>query len=500
MAHTLNSIGTVYWRTDDYEKAIKTYSRANEIYKTLGEKVRYGMGLQNVGNVYVSKKSYDSARFFYNEALKIVREHGSEAQVAYILGNLGALHEELKDYDQALSYNLQALKIRRGLSQKRSLGADLIDIGHLYLIKKQYSQAERYLKEGLAIGQEMKAREILQDGYSYLSTLSAAKKDFKKAYDFNILSNQWKDSIYNEERIRQLNELQTKYETSEKDKQITLLAKENEVQAKEAQRQSTIKKAFIGGFLLVLMLAALVTYTYRQRIKNEKVIATKNDEIKEINFKRQLSELEMKALRAQINPHFLFNCMNSINRMILHGDTENASLYLTKFSTLVRLILENAEKTNVSLENELKLLESYIQLEALRFRGKIGYNISVADSIERESIYLPSMVLQPFVENAIWHGLSHKENDEKGMIHIDIKEEDDRLLCTIEDNGVGRETAQKLRDKSVLKKKSMGMKITEERLKLLSRERMEQLIRIVDLKDAMNRALGTRVEINIPIS
>jgi LytS/YehU family sensor histidine kinase len=192
--------------------------------------------------------------------------------------------------------------------------------------------------------------------------------------------------------------------------------------------------------------------------------------------------------------------MNSINRMILNGETEGASLYLTKFSKLMRLILENAEATTVSLENELALLKSYIQLEELRFKGKISYRISVDESIEPESTYLPSMVLQPFVENAIWHGLMHKERDEKGLITIDVREEDDRLLCTIEDNGVGREKAQQLREKSVLKSKSMGMKITEERLRLLSREGLEQLIRITDLKDTLDQALGTRVEINIPIS
>jgi LytS/YehU family sensor histidine kinase len=304
----------------------------------------------------------------------------------------------------------------------------------------------------------------------------------------------------NEESAKQLNELQTKYETAEKDKQIVVLAGEKEIQEKEIQRQATLKRAFIGGLIAVVLLAGLVVLILRQRLKNQKLLAAKNEEIKEVNFKQQLSELEMKALRAQINPHFLFNCMNSINRMILNGETEDASRYLTKFSKLVRLILENSETPTVSLENELAMLESYIQLEALRFKGKINYQIVLDEMIEPESTYLPSMVLQPFVENAIWHGLMHKENEEKGMITIGIKEEEDRLLCTIEDNGVGREKAQVLREKSVLKSKSMGMKITEERLRLLSKEQLEQLVRITDLKDAMDFALGTRVDISIPIS
>ena len=136
--------------------------------------------------------------------------------------------------------------------------------------------------------------------------------------------------------------------------------------------------------------------------------------MKESDFKRQASELEMKALRAQINPHFFFNCMNAINLMIRKGDSENACLYLSKFSKLVRLILENAEAAAVTLESEMALLESYIQLEELRFPGKINYSLSVDESIGIQNTYLPSMVLQPVIENAIWHGIVHKENDEKG--------------------------------------------------------------------------------------
>src|SRR5690606_34995339 len=114
--------------------------------------------------------------------------------------------------------------------------------------------------------------------------------------------------------------------------------------------------------------------------------------------------------------------------------------------------------------------------------------------------YIPSMVLQPFVENAIWHGLMHKKENEMGSIAIKIKEQNDRLLCTIEDNGVGRERAQELSEKSVLKKRSMGMKITRDRLKLLDQGNGEQLVRITDMKDMYENATGTRIEINIPVS
>ena len=261
-----------------------------------------------------------------------------------------------------------------------------------------------------------------------------------------------------------------------------------------------LNNVIIGGLILILICAGLFAYVFWQKLKTRKLLENKDNELKEVNYRQQMSELEMKALRAQINPHFLFNCMNSINRMILDGANEQASVYLAKFSKLMRLILENAETSTVSLQNELTLLESYIQLESLRFKGKIDYKITVDENIDRDATYLPSMVLQPFVENAIWHGLLHKSTPEKGIIEITVKEENNRLYCAIQDNGVGREKAREFAEQSMLKTKSLGVKITEDRLRLLSKDGWEKLINIIDLKDSWNGALGTRVEIFIPIA
>ncbi|MEO0333832.1 MAG: sensor histidine kinase, partial [Bacteroidota bacterium] len=144
------------------------------------------------------------------------------------------------------------------------------------------------------------------------------------------------------------------------------------------------------------------------------------------------------------------------------------------------------------------MLKSYLQLETLRFKEKLHYQLEVDDRIDQEITRLPSMVLQPFIENAIWHGLMPKNGD--GLIKISIQEEEGVLKCVIEDNGVGREQALSLTKSKVLKKKSLGLQITEDRLKLLSKERLKELIRITDLKDSMNRALGTRVDVLIPIT
>ena len=179
-------------------------------------------------------------------------------------------------------------------------------------------------------------------------------------------------------------------------------------------------------------------------------------------------------------------------------DHENASKYLTKFSKLIRLMLENSEHQKVSLQDELDMLKAYIELEIIRFKGKINYSIQLGKDLDSESILIPSMILQPFVENAIWHGLLPK--DKKGEIEIKIDEEEDHLKCSITDSGIGRKASMELKKDSKHKKKSMGIKITSDRLKLLTKEKVKEVINIIDLKDQNDNAMGTQVNILIPIS
>jgi LytS/YehU family sensor histidine kinase len=148
----------------------------------------------------------------------------------------------------------------------------------------------------------------------------------------------------------------------------------------------------------------------------------------------------------------------------------------------------------------MTLIESYIQLEGLRLPGRIAYSISVDKSIGTQSTYVPSMLLQPVVENAIWHGIAHRENESMGNISINVKQDNDQLLCTIEDNGVGRDRSRQLHDNSVINHRALGMKITEERLRIRNRKHNGQCIEITDLKDNHNDAVGTRVILYIPIA
>ena len=212
-------------------------------------------------------------------------------------------------------------------------------------------------------------------------------------------------------------------------------------------------------------------------------------------LKQKATELEMQALRSQMNPHFIFNCLSSINRFILKNESETASDYLTKFSRLIRMVLNNSVNPLIPLEEELEMLRLYLELERLRFKYAFDYNIKFQNQFESSSVFVPPLILQPFAENAIWHGLMHKEG--QGTLEISFEYESNMLICHITDNGIGRKNAEALKSKSAEKQKSMGMQITAERLALLNNDFEQTSFDVEDLVDAEGQAAGTRVTLKI---
>ncbi len=218
-----------------------------------------------------------------------------------------------------------------------------------------------------------------------------------------------------------------------------------------------------------------------------------------MSTQQKMTEVEMQALRAQMNPHFIFNCLNSINRYIVKSDQTTASLYLTKFAKLMRLILDNSNSKNVILTNELEALKLYIEMEALRFDKKFTYEIKVEDNLGPDTIEVPPLIIQPYVENAIWHGLLHKEQNGHLSIRVSMAGEA-MLQCIIEDNGIGRVKAKELKSKTATSRKSLGMQLTESRLDLLNKHTaLNASVEIVDLQNENNESVGTRVVLNIPV-
>jgi len=292
------------------------------------------------------------------------------------------------------------------------------------------------------------------------------------------------------------------------EQKIALLDEEKQMQQQKLNASAQQKTFLIIGILGILLLGVFIFRNILLKRKNEKhlrEIAENELQLQKLENEKQLTELEMQALRAQMNPHFIFNCLSSINRFILKNKTEEASDYLTKFSRLIRMVLNNSKRAFISLEDELETLRLYLDMERLRFKESFDYSFTYNNSVEAGNIFIPPLLLQPFAENAIWHGLMHLPTGqagkrEKGILNFDFRSEENFLMCTITDNGVGREQAELLKSKSATKHKSMGLRITADRIAMLqSSNKTESPVTINDLVNTDGSAAGTEVIIKMPV-
>lgn len=267
----------------------------------------------------------------------------------------------------------------------------------------------------------------------------------------------------------------------------------NEYTTFEIEIQAPLYKKwwFIAASLLTTALIIWMIYRYQS---NQRKI---REEMK-MQYTKEIAEVEMKALRAQINPHFLFNSLNSINNFILKNDNVNARKYLVKFSQLVRNILNNSTASFISLKEELDTIKLYVQIESMRFDNQFNFKLDVDEDIKINEIKIPSLLLQPYIENAIWHGLMHKTGQKKIEIHISRKSEE-LIKIEIEDNGIGRKAAEVLTPKEK-RRKSYGMQLGENRLKLMSSEHQGKgQVAVTDLFDQNDTACGTLIAITLPV-
>jgi sensor histidine kinase YesM len=239
-----------------------------------------------------------------------------------------------------------------------------------------------------------------------------------------------------------------------------------------------------------------------QRIHLKNQIATEKilQEQKESDFQRQLGDISLSALRSQMNPHFIFNCLNSIKLYTEQNDTTAASAYLTKFSKLIRLVLQNSRADKILLSAELSALSLYMDMEAMRFKEKLKYSIKIDESVDADYIEIPPLLLQPYVENAIWHGLMPKEEGGNIAITISLEESNSVVVVNIADDGIGRTKSELLKSKTATKHKSFGMKVTSERLALINTKyKTGANVTITDLLANEGTPTGTLVTLKIPI-
>ena len=399
-----------------------------------------GFSAANLGwNFYVDKQ-YDSSMTYYKKSLIFSQKGNHSGTIANSLGNIGTIYRDLKEYDLAKKFYQKSVYVARIISDYYTLSWVSEDINKLYLMQK----------------------------------------DTASAYRYYVLFKEYNDTLQLRKSNQGLLDARIRYEADNHKKEVTLLSL-------RLKNNRILNMAFVGLVILIAVIAILI------------VRGARNDERRRLSdLNHKISELTQANLRQQMNPHFIFNTLNSIQYYMFQHDKLATNEYLTKFSSLMRKVLENSQHTAVSLRDELDALNLYLELESLRFKDKFEYTVTVDEDIDLLLYKVPTMLIQPYVENSICHGLRHA--DGKGIVTIDIKLGQNQVVCTIEDNGIGREAARKLSESNGKNHNSLGTRITGSRLDLVNSLYGTTLKTIyTDLYREDGTPCGTRVEIQIPI-
>lgn len=391
----------------------------------------------------------------------------------------------------------------------------LTDIAKAYMLEKNYSKAILYSRLLLYNALNFKLKQYARDSYQLLFRSYEQLHKTDSAYYFYKRYTAMKDSVAVADFGRKLSIFKAVTENEKKEQEIVLLNKEKlinrqelQINAQHLKSESLLKNILIAGVVALAAFAFIIVGSIRLKQKNEihrheiveqeLTLQKLESERARIEMQQKATVLEMQALRAQMNPHFIFNCLNSINRFIIANNPEKAADHLTKFAKLIRIVLEQSGKSFITLEDELYCLQLYMDLEKLRFETPFQYEINTGE-IETSSVLIPSLLIQPFVENAIWHGLQSKK-DINNKIIINIKGGNGILHCNIIDNGVGRMHTNAIAVERVNNKKSLGIELTTNRLQLIDSSKRDDVgINIYDLKNDSGENAGTCVEINIPV-
>lgn len=537
MANSLNSIGANYYELANYPQAINYYLKALKIEEQLDEWGKIAMSFRNVGMVNKQLGKHAMALDYYARSYNIFKKLHDSTGMAGALNSMGTMQEEQNDSRKAISTYREALDINKRIHDTSGIADNLTNISISYISLKNYVQAYEYLEKSLTIHQRLHAKDnlalvwrtmadvvlhapasfLLQQGIrpnrrfsralelkqqgvhiskeigdlygaatglEELSNLYELQKDYPNALrsykEFVTL----RDSVFAVEKREEIAGKQMQYTFDKKEDSIK--SENNKQQALAAatlKQQRTVNNAVIAGATVLLLAAAFVFIFYKRR-------RDALQKQKEAEFRLQVSDTEMKALRAQMNPHFIFNSLNSISDYISKNDTGSADYYLTRFARVMRMILENSEQKEVSLAADLHVLELYMQLESMRMNHAFTYEIVVDSTIDPENTLIPPLILQPFVENSIWHGLARKQG--AGKIVIRIQKQDDMLHCIVEDNGIGREKAISLGRPQ--QQSSLGMKITSARIDIINKLKKSKAgVQLSDLAE------GTRVDLMLPL-
>lgn len=542
IAVSLNNLGAIHKNLGDNDKALHYFLESYELKRASGESTGLAITCLNIGIMNQLLGNYDESLKYLFRAFTIQKKLGNSREQAHSCNLIAAVYYYKKNYLKAETYSLEAVNHSQNAKANDLLETSYKLLSQIYKMQGYDDKALEYYQFSSNVKDTISLRQKIQQQELYLKYLSMETKEaqikdlqiekelkelalkklelekenrdrelilFKREKDLQEISLQQRQ-LQQEKAINLLMIKEQKYRADASEKELIFLKQSQLLEDKDRQakiqslnnqaeinslrlskKESDLRVQKVWQFLIVMIFVITLVviilifnrYKLKQRASQSKLMS-KN------------LEIEQKFLRAQMNPHFMFNALNSIQSFVTLNDTYSAERYLAKFSRLMRYILDNTSQPYISIETEVKTLQLYLELEQLRFDFKFDFQITVSDEIDDEVVVIPPMLTQPFVENAIIHGIMHKQD--KGSISVKFFKSNDSIIATIVDDGVGRDEAFRIKKKSDAGHKSMGMQVTKDRLELLNDIHGSNFnATIFDLKNVDGKPIGTKVDLRI---
>ncbi|UZD22944.1 tetratricopeptide repeat protein [Algoriphagus halophytocola] len=480
MAHNLGNIAAIYKIQKNFDRAMESFESSLGIYGRINSKQGVANTLNGIGTIYEEKKAFDKALQTYFKALEISKQIDSNSEIPFILNNIGGTYLKLDNLDNAISYFSESEKISLEIEIKETLSGAYIGQSRIFAKQKKYEPALSKALKAYEISTTSGFLNHQKEASEMLSLIYEATGNYKEALQNHKQYKLLDDSLFNKENIEKIAQLEYEYKYKlELDSANIRELKLTKTVLDTSQDLAKTRQNYLWAIIGILLISiALGTLIFIEKLKNEKS-KTKNVIV------------EQKLLRSQMTPHFIFNSLSVLQGMILNKEEGKSVNYLSKFSKLLRIILENSRDKLVLLSKEITAMENYLSLHNLE-DNQFRFSIHVTDQIDPTALKIPPMLIQPFVENAIEHAFNGQSGENK--IDISLRMKQGQLICTISDNGIGIDSQTGSRSKT---KKSLATTITSERLKILSKDlKMKGEISIAD-RSKFNEK-GTLVTLTIP--
>lgn len=455
-------LGDTYFSIQDYQKALKAYNLALDQASKHKIKAKITDLNSKIAQVFSVTDKEKEAEGYFDNAMKLAAEETEsraveeKVKVADFKNRNQNFSDEIELRKQAIQ-GIQSIDIDStiGIESALTVQKQNYKIGNAYYLKKDYNSAKTYLEKSIDEASAKNDLVVAKDAKRKLSEVYSSSGEYNKALETYKEYTDLVEALYIKKEQEIIQAARFSKEIAEKQNRITSLESDRQLSESKYQLTSERNKSqqliiysLIGGLLLLLVTAYFMyKYIKQQRLAN--------------------NLLALKSLRSQMNPHFIFNALNSVNSFIASNDERTANRYLSDFSQLMRSVLENSEADFIPLEKEISLLELYTKLEHFRFQDKFDYKINVSDDVVVSDFLIPPMLLQPYIENAVWHGLRYKTT--KGLLAILIENKSEtEITITITDNGIGRERSKALKTENQKKHNSQGMSNIKKRVSILN--------------------------------